>query len=159
MIITDITIGSWSIDLVAKFFRRREVGIRLWSGALLFLLDFVLVVVLSCLIWFGWTPCCHLAAPSWQPYSSSWSASGAPLSDHGHWLIELGFLWWCLGVVLGVLETRWVKWMVWVVWCGCPCDVYLVLVQNSYLPCLPSEASHDCVMIILIGELFWYCHL
>jgi hypothetical protein len=49
--------------------------------------------------------------------------------------------------------------MVCVVWCGCPCDVYLVLVQNSYLPCLPSEASYGCVMIISIGELFWYCHL
>jgi hypothetical protein len=95
------------VHLVAKIFRRREVGIRLWSGALLFLLDLVLVVLLFCLIWVGWTPCCPLAPPSWQPCSSSWSASGDLLSDHGHWLLELRSLWWCLRVVCGVLETRW----------------------------------------------------
>jgi hypothetical protein len=41
-----------------------------------------------------------------------------------------------------------------VVWCGCPCDAYLVLVHNLCLPCLPSEASHGCVMFILIGDFF-----
>jgi hypothetical protein len=100
MIRTDTTACS-NLFTFCRDFWRREVDIRLWSGALLLLLDPVLVVVLSCLIWFGWTPCCPLGPPSWQPCSSSWSASGAPLIDHGHWLLELGFcgdVWdgsWC----------------------------------------------------------------
>jgi hypothetical protein len=50
------------VHLVAELFRRREVGIRLGSGALLLLLDLNLVVLFFFLIWIGWTPCCLLAA-------------------------------------------------------------------------------------------------
>jgi hypothetical protein len=53
---------------------------------------------------FCWSPCCRLAPTSWQPCSSSWSTPGALLSDHGGWSVLLEYLWWCLGVVLGVLE-------------------------------------------------------
>jgi hypothetical protein len=84
-----------------------EVGIRLWFGALLLLLDLVLVAALSCLILFYWSPCCRLAPTSWQPCPSSWSTPGALLSDQGGWSVLLDYLWWCLGVVLGVLERRW----------------------------------------------------
>jgi hypothetical protein len=59
------------VHLVAELFGRREVGIRLGSGDLLFLLDLDLVVLFFCLIWVGCTPCCLLAPLSWQLYSSS----------------------------------------------------------------------------------------
>jgi hypothetical protein len=41
------------VHLVAELFRRREVGIRLDSGALLLLLDLNLVMLFFCLIWIG----------------------------------------------------------------------------------------------------------
>jgi hypothetical protein len=35
--------------------------------------------------------------------------------------------------------------------CGCLCDVYLLLVHNLYLPCLPSGASHGCDVYLCLG--------
>jgi hypothetical protein len=45
--------------------------------------------------------------------------------------------------------------------CGCLwcAGGYLHSVQNTNLACLPSQASHGCVMFILLGEFFWCCHL
>jgi hypothetical protein len=137
-------------------FGRDEVGIRLCSGALLLPLDPVFVVILSCLIWFSWTPCCLLAPPSWQPCSSSWSASGDLLCDHGHLLFELGLLWWCFlecsrdevrkdGSACGVCGCLW--------WCLSSWSAKL------YFALLTFWSKARLCMLILDGEFFWCCHL
>jgi hypothetical protein len=162
MIRTDTTACSSFVHLVAEIFGRDEVGIRLWSGALLLLLDLVLVAALSCLILFCWSPCCRLAPTSWQPCSSSWSTPGALLSDHGGWSVLLEYLSWCLGVVLGVLEMRWEEWC----WDGWVCGVVRLplwcLSTSSaklYFALLTFWSKSWLCMLILDGELFWYRHL
>jgi hypothetical protein len=130
MIRTDTTTCSSFVHLVAEIFRRREVGIRLWSGALLLLLDLVLVVAFSCLIWFGWPPCSYSLAVLLLLLISFWCSSKWPWSLVA-WAGIFGMV--CLSV-LEVWIRWWVKWMVWVVWCGYLCDVYVLLVQNSVLP-------------------------
>jgi hypothetical protein len=93
----------------------------------------------------------NLAPPSWQPCSSSWSAPGAPLGDHGGWSILLECLWWCFGSCSCCSwdEMEWwnSEWNGGVWGATASGNAYLVLVQNSYFTCLPSQASHDCDVI------------
>jgi hypothetical protein len=57
------------------------------------------------------------------------------------------FLWWDFGVVLRFLQIRWDgEWSEWGSgWDAATSgDVSLHSVQNTYLACLPSQASHGC---------------
>jgi hypothetical protein len=74
-------------------------------------------------------------------------------------LIEMRSLWWYLGSSCA-LEVRWAG-VKWCVRCGCLrcAGSYLPSVQNINLACLPSHASHGCVMIIMMGVFLLGCHL
>jgi hypothetical protein len=42
-----------------------------------------------------------------------------------------------------------------VVWCGCLCDVYLLLVHNLHLTCLPCEVSYGCDVYLCLTHYLW----
>jgi hypothetical protein len=96
MIRTDITACSSLFTLLLKFLEEE----KLVSDFDLVPFYFFLILFLwwSCPAWSGLAG--HLAPTSWQPCSSSWSAPSAPLSDHDHWLLELGSLGWFSWVFL-----------------------------------------------------------
>jgi hypothetical protein len=136
-------------------FRRSEVGVRLGSDALLLLLDLDLVVALSSLIWFGWPPCSYFLAALLLLLVSSWCSSMWPwwlICFAGifvvlFWELFLVFLRWGekKGVACGVCGCLW--------WCLSSPSAKL------YFALLTFWSKSRLCMLILDGELFWYCHL